>query len=377
MRTILALALALIIPRAQAEEPDSDRWRLMNLMHTFEREFSKLRPYLVSDEKFSDPKARPEIQQALKSLEEVVKAQRPKKIDANPNFSLNFSLMSYHLQRVRRGFEHGGYAYARRDLNATAHFCATCHTQTSTPKQRLGGLWSGPETDAVTYENAEFLFITRRFDQALEKYSELLRKYPKSGLKLEQVEGVFNRKLALFARVMRDPQAAIESFKKDLQNKELPAEAQANAQTWIKEFESWKNENPKIENQRPEAFMAYVGKSRPGASAPKLAPSDSGLIRALRVSGKLYELLVKDPGGKFAQEILYDLALYERQLSQLYWYSLYQSYLRECVLKYPKKPLTKTCFDLYEADIKEEYAADLKSLPEDMRSAIEVLRKNI
>jgi len=363
--------------QAAAETPDPGRWQLMNLMHTFERELTNLRPYLVSDEKFKNPKAKPEIQKSLKVLEEAVKGERPAKIEKNPNFSLNFSLMSYHIQRINRAFEHGGLEYARRDLNATAHFCVTCHTQIPTPKGARAGLWTGPETDAATFENAEFLFITRRFEPALEKYDDLVRKYPKSGLKKEQLVDVYNRKLALFARVMREPRTAIDNLKKDLENKELPEETRADIKTWLASFSGWQSEKSKIEAMPADELMKYVAKIRPAANARKLESSDAGVIRSLRVSGRLYELLVKDPAGPLNQEILYNLALFEKQLSRLYWYSLYQSYLRECVLKYPKKPLTKTCFDMYEADLREEFAAGLTALPEDVRQGIEALRKNL
>ncbi len=358
-------------------DADPGRWQLMTLMHTFEKELTKLRPYLVADEKFKDPANRAEIQKSLKVLEESVKGDRPATIEGNPNFSLNFSLMSYHVQRLIRAFDHGGFEIARRDLNATAHFCVTCHTQIPTPKGSLAGLWMGPETEAATFENAEFLFITRRFKAALEKYDELVRKFPKSGLKSEQVGEVFNRKLALFARVMRDPHEAVINFKKDLENKELPAEFQTNLKTWILAFESWKAEKTKIDSMKIDELVAFANKNRPTADTRKLTSSDPELVRALRLSGKLYEFLTKDPGGKHSQEILLNLALIEKQLSQLYWYSLYQSYLRECVLKYPKKPLTKTCFDLYEADVKEQFASELVSLPSDVRNTIEVLRRNL
>lgn len=176
---------------------------------------------------------------------------------------------------------------------------------------------------------------------------------------------------------MREPRAAIDNLKKDLENKELPEETRADIKTWLASFSGWQSEKSKIEAMPADELMKYVAKIRPAANARKLESSDADVIRSLRVSGRLYELLVKDPAGPLNQEILYNLALFEKQLSRLYWYSLYQSYLRECVLKYPKKPLTKTCFDMYEADLREEFAAGLTALPEDVRQGIEALRKNL
>jgi len=373
--TLMATAGAQTKQTKQAKEPAPDRWQLMNLMHTFERELSALRPYLVSDEKFQDPKAKPEIQKSLDSLESAVKSARPPTIETNPGLNLNFSMMSYHIQRTKRVFERGNYEYARRNLNATTGFCVTCHTQTPVPKASLGGLWVDPTSEPVSLESAEFLFITRRFDLALERYDQLARKFPKSGLQPGQLADVYNRKVALFARVMRDPQAAIENLKKDLENKELPADIQTNLKAWIGDFERWKNESPKLTEMSRDVFLEHVRKIRP-TQTRTLVPSDPDLVRNLRISGLLYEHLMKDPSGDGAQEILYDLALFERQLAKLYWYSPYQSYLRECVLKFPKKPLSKSCFEMYESEVTEQFAGR-SALPEDVRSSLEALRRTL
>jgi hypothetical protein len=86
---------------------------------------------------------------------------------------------------------------------------------------------------------------------------------------------------------------------------------------------------------------------------------------------------MKDPQGKFAQEILYDLSIFEKQLSKLYWYSLYQAYLRECVMKFPKKPMTKACFDTYEADVTEQFGAQMRAIPDEVKAILSLMRQNL
>lgn len=374
----LALAVSCLVGptlAAQTREPVPDRFQLMTLMHTFEAEFTRLRPHLVSDVKFSAADARAEIRSSLETLEKAVTSIRPPTIEKNPSLNLTFSLMSHHLQRTKASFDQGALELTRRHLNATTNFCMNCHTQLPVAKANLGGLALEASTEPVTFESAESAFITRRFDVALERYDELARKYPASGLDADRLVDVYNRKIALFARVQRDPKAGVTNFKKDLENEKLPVDVRSNLKVWITEFEKWQSEKVKLDRLSNEALLSWISKNRPEPTR-QIAPSDPQLVTHLRLSGLLYERLTKDPNGKDAQEILYGLALYEKKLAKLYWYSMYPSYLRECVLKFPKKPLTKTCYDLYESDLMEQFAGR-SPIPESLKSGLEVLKRQL
>lgn len=368
---------ATIAAGTENNDQEPDRYRLISLMHTFEREMTNLRPYLASDTKFNSEKARPAIQKSIDNLVAALGDDRPTKIQDNSNFSLNFSMMSYHLRQTKRVFEKGGFELARRNLNATTNMCITCHTQMPLKSNSLGGMWDDPKSTPTTFENAEFLFITRRFETALEKYDELARKYPKSDLNSDQISIVYSRKAALFARVLRDPKMAVANFKKDLENKNLPIDIQENLNIWIKSFEAWSSESVNLGKMTTESFLEYVRKILPTSAIRNIAPSDPDLIRNLRVSGLLYDHLMKAPNGGHAQEILYSLAIFEKQLSKLYWYSLYQSYLRECVIKFPKKPMTKTCFDTYEADVTEQFGGQMRAIPDEIQGILSFMKKKL
>jgi len=191
---------------------------------------------------------------------------------------------------------------------------------------------------------------------------------------LAELGTLYNRKIALFARVRRDPKAAVENLEKDLANKKLPAEVRENIQKWISNFRAWSADTTKVDDMKIDALMGYIRASLPAKSSQSVLPSDPELVKYLRLSGLLFEQLMKDPDGVYGQEMLYDLALFEKQTSKLYWYSLYGPYLRECVLKYPKKPFTKACFDLYEENIREQFAGSM-AVPDMVRSTLETMKK--
>ena len=377
-RLLGILSFLLLVSPTQATDSSSldDRARLMVLMHSLEKEMSALRPYLVSDREFRNPKAKKPIADALGRLDNALEMQRPERIDKNPSLSLNLSMMSYHFHRVKQVFELGGYDYARRNLNATTAFCVACHTQVPAVAKGSLSAWN-VDTHQGGLEDAEFLFITRRFDLALAIYDRLARGFGSNKLKPDQLSELYNRKIAIFARVFRDPKTAIANLKLDLENQKLPIDVQQNLKAWIVSFESWEKESPQMSTMPVQQFLAKVRAERPSKPFRAIAASDPNLVSYLRISGLLYDHLAREAGNAQAQEILYDLALYEKQLAKLYWFSLYQSYLRECVLKFPKKPLTKTCYELYESDITDQFAAELIPVPESIRNNLEALRKNL
>jgi hypothetical protein len=360
---------------AQEKESSPDRWQMLQIMHNFDREFSKLRPYLVSKEKFESAKANPEIQKSLDALTTILSSDRPSTVENNPSLNLNFSMMSYHLKTTRNIFEQGNYEAARQNISATMNFCISCHTQVPIAKVKLGGVLLGGEEDSVGYENSEFLFTTRRFTTAMVQFDELVRKYPKSQLTATQVSDIYNRKIAFFARVSRDPKGAIANLEKDLQNPLLPADTRANINKWIGYFKTWDSEKPRIDDLGRKELISFIRKALPHDDDRMIAPADPELVKYLRFSGMLLEQLMKDPESSSAQEVLYDLALFEKKLTKLYPYSLYHAYLRECVVKYPKKEFSKKCFELYENAVTEQYSG--RAIPEIIRSTLNVMKRNI
>ncbi len=370
----LLLGFFLICTVASGKVTRVERGQIKSLMHTFQAEIAKLRPYVTSEAAFADPKARVEIAASLNTLEKQASRSAPDGISSNPGFRITFDLMAQHLRQTKKVFDAGKYQAARIRLNATPNFCMSCHTQTPEKSDGILGAWGKTELKEVTAGNAEYLFITRRFDEALKQMDELIRKFPKSNLKPDQFMDVYRRKLAIFARVKRDPAAAIVNFKKDLENADIPQDVRRNVEGWTSYFESWKSEKEDPSRLSTEKLVAYVSKSLPEEKFRKIAPADPDVVAYLRLSGLLYERLLNENDSPHVQEILYYLAGIERQLSPLYWYSLSESYLRECITKYAKKPYTKKCYDVLESDLRNRYSEQGKT-EDDVQTQLDRLKE--
>ena len=71
--------------------------------------------------------------------------------------------------------------------------------------------------------------------------------------------------------------------------------------------------------------------------------------------------------------MLYLLARCERSLAPLYWYSLSEIYLKECIVQFPKQSYGKKCLDAYEQGMHERYFG--KPIPEGVKNSIESLKR--
>lgn len=358
---------------ATAESPAGAEIKLKILMHTFRAEMERLRPFLVSEEKFQNPKARPLIEKSLAALQDRTQGSAPQTIEANPGFRLNFAMMSYHFKKTKQAFDLGAYELARQNLNATGTFCIGCHSQMPEAKGKTRVIW-GDEggTGPVTMDTAEYLFVMRYFDLALKAYDDLARGFPKNKMSSDQFPLLYRRKLALLARVKRSPDLALQNLRGDLENKKLPAAVVHEVKAWIESFEAWKKESSPLESLETSKLLVYVKDNMPKSGVQ--TPVDSDVVRYLRFSGLLYERLLKDTGALSNQETLYRLAQIEKTLSQKYWYSLHQSYWRECVISFPKSNVTKLCFDAYAKDIEDQFAGRAH-VPAEIQSTVEALKR--
>ncbi|MGE0526598.1 MAG: hypothetical protein AB7P49_05995, partial [Bdellovibrionales bacterium] len=181
------------------------------LMHVFLMELEKLSPYLNSEKGLESEKAKEQISSSLSILERKVR-NAPPSIKENPGFRISFSLLSDHIVKTKAVFEKGEYDYARMRLNGTTALCAACHLQT--PKVSTFSPFSGLEERirAVNFNNASFLFVIRRYPEALAMYDELARKYPESKVTSDELKDLYRRKLSIFARVTKDPRQALENL---------------------------------------------------------------------------------------------------------------------------------------------------------------------
>lgn len=354
---------------AHASEEDG---RIKALMHSFVLEFSKMSPYLVNEQVFTSAKGRETINESLKNLSSKIKSPPPG-LKQSPGFRITYGLLADHLQKTQQAFDSGEMEYARMRVNGIGNLCAACHMQAPKISHFSAFEFVTERNKTVTFENAEFLFVIRRYDEVLPMLDKLVREYPKSSITSDQLNEAYRRKLAIFARVFKDPNAAIENLNQDLKNKEIPVDVRRNIESWLTTLNDWKKEKVDPSKLKTPELIQYVSKNLPKDLGRKIAPGSPQLLQVLRLSGLLYERLYRDDEGDQTQALLYYLAQCERSLAPLYWYSVNEIYLKECIVQYPKKSYSKKCYDAYREGMQERYFG--RPMPEGVTLSLEALRR--
>ncbi|MGZ3723875.1 MAG: tetratricopeptide repeat protein [Bdellovibrionales bacterium] len=368
----VCLLFALIgITQVHAQEQAEDRGPVRAVMHAFVTEIATLKPYLVSKEAFTSEKGKAEVGPALTRLAAKVNHPPPPLLKDSQGFRITYGLLADHIQKTKSLYDKGEYEYARLRLNGTTNLCASCHTQTPSPKKNSLFPPFDDLTAKVSYENADFLFVLRRYEQALAEFDVLIREYPNSKLPPDLLSEVLRRKVAIFARALRDPAAGAASFKEDLKNSKLPSDMRENIKDWIAGFEKLSAEKQNPEKLLTPKLIDYVVKRLPVEPGRKIPNADPQLLNLLYISGLLYERLFQEPNGPQTQQLLYYLSVCERSLSPVVWYSMNEIYLKECVVRFPKQPFSKKCFDAYKEGMQERYSG---KLPEPVQQSVDALK---
>lgn len=348
----IGIFLLLLSPATYAQ---SDQGRIKGLMHAFVMELSQMSPYLATEEAFTSPQGKATVASSLKTLERKVQ-NPPAELKDTVGFRISFGLLADHIAQTKMVYEKGEYEYARSRLNGMTNLCAACHTQT--PRRSAGSPFSQfDKPDAKpSFEQANFLFVLRRYDEALGMFDKLVRGYPDSGLPSDRLNDIYRKKLAIFGRVLRDPNTAVLNLNEDLKNEKLPLDVKQNIKGWIADFKKWKDESKDPSKLSTPELINYVSTRIPTGLGRKIAPSSPDLLNLLRLSGLLYEKLYSEHDPSLTQQLLYYLAMCERSLSPLDWYSLNEIYLKECVVRYPKQAFSKRCFEAYRSGMAERYS---------------------
>jgi hypothetical protein len=359
-------------------------------MHEFLDHILSLQPVLTSQDTFNDPKNKMLIEDELTALHKLTDQAAGHSTFGKTQYRFSRQALHDQFDSASRAYNYGNKEYARDSLNASLSLCMSCHTQLPAPARPssfLTKLVKTPQLPEDMYKQAELVFVMWEYDWALALYDQIIAEYPKNKLKSEKIRQALERKLTIFARVKRDPKAAIVSFKKDLRNQGLPDYLKNNIRFWITEFESWnKNGTIDVKAMDDAGLEKYVSQNLDLIKDPALIEKtpnakkvDSpNMVSYLKISGILFEYLNTHPDTKLKPEILYRLSLCDSKINYNFFYSLSDLYLKECVVSYPKFPIAQKCFDQYKNKVLSRYMVHYQNeVPDEVKAELKELESKL
>jgi hypothetical protein len=344
------------------------------VMYEFLGDLIRLQPYMVSEKKFVDPTNAKEIQGYLDHFVLLSKRLPHTQRLNSSSFQIPAQALQAHLAKLSEVFREGRKPFARRMLNATMDGCSSCHTQVpSSP----GPVWQFRENElhGNLFEQAEFLFATRHYDEALKKYDEFIRQSQKSNS--PELKTALQRKLFIFVRVMRAPERGAESFQKDASFSFAP-HLKTEVQGWIgalKKVSLKKEDEAKLTAESLENLASQT-------IPPLLNGADQfkpeSLVMFLYTSGLIFNFINTHPEKDLTPDLLYWLALCDNHLTQNFFFSLTDLYLKECISRFPKSPTAKKCYNELESSTMLSYSGSGGlHLPTDVKQELDKYKKMI
>ncbi len=348
----------------QAPKPDEKAVKNMAelhpLMYKMLGEITALQPFMTNRQRFESKVNHAEINKRLSELSRLSAQVMTHKNLQTASYSVSGEALNQQIQNTQRAFQAGSSEYARQSLTAVPFACASCHTQGTSG---LNPLWSLKEEDleGSRLERADFLFSTRNYDAAEKIYTQMIRTFAGNSAPADKfqdpgdLENALKKKLTIWIRINRDLPEAKKSLQADLNNKNIPAGLQALIRHWLKQIDKINAHATKELALKNQKLLKLTRSKVPANTKGFISGMHPELVRYLWISGLIYEQLNNQPDPKLIPEFLYRLALIDFALNHEFFYSLGNTYLRDCIVSYPRAAITKKCYQEYELEITQLY----------------------
>lgn len=342
------------------------------------QEIYTLKPFIVSDVEYRDPKNAPVIQKSLQNMAALSEKISHEGKIKDSGFAISGRAMNQQLREAEVVYRTGNRDYSLWMLRSTLSVCMSCHTQLPSASTKFD-FSKKDRFLAKPFDEAEFLFIVRNFDKALPLYNEVLAGFPKKDPSVEHVEQALSRNVYYYVRVKRDIPGFIESLQKDLNNKELPKFLQSRIQGLLKAANKIKTQPyPDFNEQQSKELRDFAQSNLKKELAGDFEMSPERELTYLKVSSVLYKYLDQYPRTSLKPDILYWLSFCERRYEEKALYSMPELYLKQCVLEHPESKVAPSCLTEYQDLIHMAYTGSSGThIPEDVQREIESMKELI
>jgi hypothetical protein len=357
--------------------------------------FVKIIPYVYADkanyEALNVKKNQDELISNLTEISNLFKGAKHVEFFQKPGFKPSLDTINTHLEDTILSLQSHNFVFAQSRLKAVTALCVSCHSQLSDSMAKNAfGEAIGKEKRSrfeSDYAFANYLYLVRRFTEAVNYFelsinTHLEKSQTSSNSKVfddnssnQEIMGAIRRVLSIYTKINLNPEKAISFLKKYQGKKNISKFNKATMAAWLKSLESWKS----YDSSKPVMIEEYIAKYlEPIENKKEKSMTEEGDITLLISSGVLTKYLSENPKTSLTPAILYWLSLAERRLSNTYFFSLSDLYLKDCITLYPKSDYAKKCFREYEENLTFGYSGSSGTdIPEGEKRELEKLRKLI
>ena len=157
---------------ANAKSTASINETMVNIGHTMEGIF----PIIFDNEK-PDKNDQKKLKKSTEKLSKLFEKAKPH-IDAkSPTYRISFEVIETQLSQALSAIKYKNFNYTKSILNDFTSICTTCHTQDS----KLRSLFPNVKRESFgsDYNYAEFNYMTRNYQPAIDYYNKHLKNVSK------------------------------------------------------------------------------------------------------------------------------------------------------------------------------------------------------
>lgn len=347
--------------------------QLKDEMRIMAQSMLDLFPALCSRSAFTDPKNQEFIEKRLQAMSSTF-SQVGDHFKAVPlTRKISYQLVLEHIQDTQRVFSGPNKKLAQNMLKATTQMCISCHSMDNQERSLFKDL--DPKQFSSDFEWGEFHYMTRDAQKALTAFNHYLQT-PEAKDNPDNLELALRRELAIYLRILKDPQEAIKNFEALNSDSHFPDFAKNMLKEWLEELRGKdfqqleKQNNPTL--PQIEKLVAPLIKEEGVESLIRGRKE----VRSLWAVNQIYTYLMNH--NKKTPQLLYWLANLEEGQENNLFYPLAQVYLKECVEKFPGNPYAKKCYQEYADYIQFSFTGSSGThIPAEIEAELKQLRSHL
>lgn len=361
---LILLATSTILSSSVVLASDGIKGGMLSLLSAFRG----IQPYLVDQDRFSDPDNRDKVSELIQDLRKNFHKLEdiPSQYKALPGFTENVRLVGDLLDDSSRRLSEGKVAYAWWRLRKLPSDCFSCHTTYKVSSHYTNKDVVDQSLDALN--RGRFLLATRQFSDAQTTFLEAL-KDPEFRFNYDEI---LRSLLLITTRINKNPKDGITMFRQVLATSKLPEEDAREVQSWIGELSKWSEEKAPA----PRDQLAFGEKliTRGVALSPDTTPNDVDLLRGTAILHEQLESGALKPAQR--SRALYLLGYAYLQLPLFFAEDWAEMYLERCINDFPATKDAQLAYRAYRDHMLDDYTGSAgTSIPGEIRLQLEDLRR--
>lgn len=314
--------------------------------------YVKIIPFAYSSKiiDFKNKKTKEELLTNLNDLSQFFKGAKHAEFFGRPGFRPSLETINEHLEETILSVQSNNFIFAQKRLNVLGALCVSCHSQLpeSVSKNAFRDNIKKEKRERFDsdFSYANYLYLVRRFDESKAMFEKAIESSIGHSGKYtnQEVASSLRKILSIDTKIKFDYAKASAFVTKWEKDSRLSINDKKMVKRWALNLKNWKDFNPEAIKSMPDFIQKNLA---PLDMKKELIFSGEDDVTLLTASGVLLNYLVENPNSELAPEILYWLSLVEHRMSQTYFYSLGDLYLKDCIKKYPTSPYAKKCYQEY------------------------------